>query len=40
MERILYSIVQVTVYVYELLEGDVKVDKIEFSKPASAAHDL
>lgn len=25
---------QVTVYVYELLDGDVKVDKIEFSKPA------
>ncbi len=29
--------VQATVYVYQLIDGQVKVDKLEFNKPASAA---
>ena len=30
-------IMQATVYVYELIEGEVKVDKIEFTKASSTA---
>lgn len=34
------AMAQVTVFVYELVEGEVKVDKIEFTKPAPPGKEL